>query len=237
MKAEKLQKDKAHLTRVDERGENDTVMTDIQFEDTQEIQVLQDKCQQLAHLFGMDRTILRDMLNRLLTITDANESQNRSEADLMSAMVVEANIQMSRVENLLKRLDGTIALVRTIVDFRCLASLENNSSIMTEITRLSRIENSMMIKLTERATRDTEIMKTLTILALVYLPASFVSSMMGMDYINVRWAKRRIYIQFQGEFWVFLLLTAILLLITLGLYRFWIRRTRFHRLMKTERTS
>ena len=111
MKAENLQKDKAHLTRVDEKGENDMVMTDIQFEDTQEIQVLQDKCQQLAHLFGMDRTILRDMLDQLLTTTDANEGQNRSEADLMSAMVVEANTQMSRVENLLKRLDGTIALV------------------------------------------------------------------------------------------------------------------------------
>ena len=46
---------------------------------------------------------------------------------------------------------------------------------MTEITRLSRFENAMMIKLTKRAARDTEIMKTLTILALVYLPASFVS--------------------------------------------------------------
>ena len=179
---------------MDEKGTNQLVMTDIQFEDTQEIQVLQDKCHQLAHLFGMDRTILRDMLNRLLTTGAANESHSRAEADFMSAMLAEANIQMSRADNLLKRLDGTIALVcdvsleiipcstalliftqvRTIVDFRCLASLENNSSIMTEITRLSRDENTMMVNLTKRVTRDTEIMKTLTFLALVYLPASCV---------------------------------------------------------------
>jgi hypothetical protein len=111
MKAEDLQKDKAQLTRVDEKGGNDTVMTNIQFEDTQEIQVLQDKCQQLAHLFGMDRTILQDMQNRLLTTTRTDDRQGRAEADFMSDMVAEANIQMSRINNLLKRLDGTIALV------------------------------------------------------------------------------------------------------------------------------
>lgn len=230
-------KDKAQLTWVDEKGANDIVMTDIQFEDTQEIQVLQDKSQQLAHLFGMDRTILRDMLNRLLTTTATNESQSRAEADFMSAMLAEADIQMSRVENLLRRLDGTIALVRTIVDFRCLASLENNSSKMTELTRLARFESAMMIELTKRSTRDTEIMKTLTILALVYLPASFVSSMMGMDYINVHSAGRSISIHFEGEFWIFLLLTTILLLITLGFYRLWIRRTGDPRSMKAETTS
>lgn len=128
-------------------------------------------------------------------MTTADKKQSSIEAELMSTMVAEANIEMRRVENLLKRLDGTIALVcdvssakvlcsthllmftqiRTIVDFRCLASLQNNSGIMTEITRLSLFENAMMIELTKRATRDTEIMKTLTMLALVYLPASFVS--------------------------------------------------------------
>ena len=191
---------------MDEKGGNDR--TDIQFEDTQEIQVLQDKCQQLAHLFGIDRTILQDMLNRLLTTNAVEESRIRAEADSMSAVLAEANIQMSRVENLLKRLDGTIALVcdvslknipssialliyftqvRTIVDFRCLASLENNSSIMTEIIRLSRFESCMMTKLTQRATRDTEIMKMLTVLALVYLPASFVS-------VSDYWVLRQSYI-------------------------------------------
>ena len=51
---------------------------------------------------------------------------------------------------------------------------------------------------------------------------------MGMGYINVQSAERSISIHFEGEFWVFLLLTAILLLVTLALYKLWIRRTRFH---------
>ena len=110
MTAESSQKDKAHLTQIDENGRNDTVMTDIQFKDTQEIQVLQDKCQQLAHLFGMDRTILRNVQSHFLSMT-VNNCQGRAEIDFMSGMVAEADIQMGRIENLLKRLDGTIALV------------------------------------------------------------------------------------------------------------------------------
>ena len=61
------------------------------------------------------------------------------------------------------------------MDFRCLANLENNSVKMTEITSLSLYESAMMSRVTKRAAKDTKIMKTLTILALVYLPASFVA--------------------------------------------------------------
>lgn len=86
-------------------------MADIQFEDTQEIQVLQDKSQQLAHLFGMDRAILREVQSRLPTIGVISGAQDPLETNFMSSMVTEADIQMSRIDNLLKRLEGTIALV------------------------------------------------------------------------------------------------------------------------------
>ena len=121
MVANKSQKDRAQLTRVGGKGQNDTGLTGIRFEDTQEIQVLQDKCQQSAHLFGMDRTILQGMQNRLLTTMSNSKRQGCAEADFMSGMVAEANVQMSRVENLLRRLDGTIALVC------CASSLEVSS--------------------------------------------------------------------------------------------------------------
>lgn len=58
--------------------------------------------------------------------------------------------------------------------------------------------------------------------------------MMGMGYINVQSTGRSISIHFEGEFWVFLILTAMLLLVTLAFYKLCIRRTRFHRLVKAE---
>jgi len=47
--------------------------------------------------------------------------------------------------------------------------------MMTEMTRLTRQENGMMVQLTKKASRDQDILKVITLIALVYLPASFVS--------------------------------------------------------------
>jgi hypothetical protein len=65
--------------------------------------------------------------------------------------------------------------IRTILDFQCLASLQHNSRMMTEMTRLTRQENRMMVQITKKASRDQDILKVITLIALVYLPASFVS--------------------------------------------------------------
>lgn len=46
---------------------------------------------------------------------------------------------------------------------------------MTEMARLSKEENTLIVELSQKASRDTDIVKTLTLLAVVYLPASFVS--------------------------------------------------------------
>lgn len=61
--------------------------------------------------------------------------------------------------------------------------------------------------------------------------------MMGMGYINTDSAGRSISIHFESEFWIFLILTAILLLITLGSYRMWNSRIQFHSSMNPERTD
>ena len=45
----------------------------------------------------------------------------------------------------------------------------------TELTKLSQIENRLMFQLTEKMSRDTETVKTLTLLALIFLPASFIT--------------------------------------------------------------
>lgn len=109
--ADHQQKDKAQLTRMDEKGERDRSMADVRFEDTQEIQVIQDKCQQLAHVFDVNRTVLKNMELRFATIPPANGTQEVDESDFVNSLILESTIQMSRVDSMLKRLDGTIALV------------------------------------------------------------------------------------------------------------------------------
>ncbi|KAJ4302791.1 hypothetical protein N0V90_001682 [Kalmusia sp. IMI 367209] len=111
---------------------------------------------------------------------------------------------------LLKRLDGTIAL--------------HNSRMMTQISRLTNNENAMMRELTEKATKDADAVKWLTFITLIYLPASFVATMMGMGYINVRKTSHFFAIHFTGEFWIFFVLTMVFLIMTMALYFYFIRR-------------
>lgn len=219
-------KDKAQLTRMDDKGEKGTSTADIRFEDTQEIQVLQDKCQQVAHDFDMDRKIIQDMQSQFAAMH--SDAAQEPESDFILALVAEADIQMRRVNSMLKRLDGTIALIRTILDFQCLASLQHNSRMMTEMTRLTRQENRMMVQITKKASRDQDILKVITLIALVYLPASFVSSMMAMGYISVEDIGGKVSIHFEGEFGIFIVLTVVFLICTLAPYFWYILHIRVH---------
>jgi hypothetical protein len=46
---------------------------------------------------------------------------------------------------------------------------------MTELTQLSQDENAILIQLSKKASKDADTIKFLTLLTLVYLPASLVS--------------------------------------------------------------
>lgn len=48
--------------------------------------------------------------------------------------------------------------------------------------------------------------------------------MMGMNYIHVTGTASRLAIDFQGEFWVFLVVAALFLILTFTLYYFKIRK-------------
>ncbi|KAL9079987.1 MAG: hypothetical protein Q9157_001184 [Trypethelium eluteriae] len=133
-------------------------MAEIRFEDIQAIQFLQDKFQELAHVFDMDRRILRDLQNRLGMLT-AGEHRKGDDSDLLRALLADSNIQMSRINSMLKRLDATIALV-------CLSGSEK------KVTKENR------------------------------------------------------FVQIDGEFWVFIVLTSVLLSVTFGAYVWYLRRHR-----------
>lgn len=48
--------------------------------------------------------------------------------------------------------------------------------------------------------------------------------MMGMGYINVRKTSHFFSINFTGEFWIFVFLTIVFLLVTMALYFYFVRR-------------
>ncbi|KAI9709139.1 MAG: hypothetical protein M1820_003586 [Bogoriella megaspora] len=216
---------KAQLTQIDETGDNELSMADVRFKDTQSIQYLQDKFHQLSHVFQTDRCMLLQVQNWLQMHENASAAP-KGDLNAIAALLAVADIQSNRINSLLKRLDGTFALIETTLDFRCLASLQHNSRSMNDMAGLARHENQLIVQLSKKASRDTDILKTLTLLALIYLPASLASSMMGMEYIKVHTSRGRFSIQFENEFVIFVVLTVILFVVTVGPFVWYLHKHR-----------
>jgi hypothetical protein len=89
-------------------------MNSLRIEDAQEIQVLQDKCQQLAHVLDLSSGLVEQLQSHLEHISAPN-----SPTESLIPLLNESTVHVKRADRLLKRLDGTIALVcvsSTMVD-------------------------------------------------------------------------------------------------------------------------
>ena len=148
-------------------------------------------CYQISHFLDSDWAVLQNMMKLADHEVQSKRCRPEESKEFLQNLLTEVELERKRTDNILRRLDGTIALVRvirtmkmaqmltieirTILDFECLASLRANSSMMTQMTQMSQQESRLMIKLTEKTSKDTDVVRTLTLIALTYLPASFVS--------------------------------------------------------------
>ncbi|OAL45368.1 hypothetical protein IQ07DRAFT_591692 [Pyrenochaeta sp. DS3sAY3a] len=200
----------------------------ITFEDTQDIQVLQDKLSQSLHYLTTNHKIIHHIHEKRTTIFGKEEKEN-VDTSFIETLMIEASMESDRVKSILKRAEGTQALAQSILDFTCLESLRANSRTMTELTKLSHKEAEMLLDLSMKGSRDNDILKTLALLGLIYLPATLVSSIMGMEYIKVVSKGKRLTIVIEKEMWIFLALVTVLLIVTLGSYYWWVRSKRSKR--------
>lgn len=65
--------------------------------------------------------------------------------------------------------------MQNIVAFRGLDALQTGSNMTIKIMSLAQSDNQLMVDLTKKAQNDAKTLKTITILTMVFLPASFVS--------------------------------------------------------------
>ena len=65
--------------------------------------------------------------------------------------------------------------MNSIISFRSLDASRINSGHTADILQLAQDENKEIMEISVSAREDTKTLKTITILTLVYLPASFVS--------------------------------------------------------------
>jgi hypothetical protein len=190
----------------------------------------------------MDRIIGSGVFDYLGTVNPASHLKQPSTTSQLVSLAAQTRIRKSRAESLLRRLDGTSSLVRnpriycntqegdkranskqvrSILDAQALETLQASSSTTAELATLARAD-------AKKATQDARTLNTITILGFVYLPASFVATLLGTQYINVQRDEDGggISITFAREMLIFLVLTVALLLVTVGGWLLWERRHR-----------
>lgn len=89
-------------------------------------------------------------------------------------------------------------------------------------------EAKNMRKLALQANREARTVKAIALVTLIYLPATFVATFLGMDYVNVTGAKWNgvLDVSIRPTLWIYLALTAPLTLVTLCAWWMWERWNR-----------
>jgi hypothetical protein len=160
----------------------------VHFSDSQRIQDLQDRVIRVSHMLDMNLSIFENLLadadiftKTIKTRPQANVYSNNvndlggstlasDNSSLLSILTLAARTKASKccTENLLRRLDGSFALVRSILDAQALEALQSSSRTTAELAVLARED-------AKKAKRSARTLNTITILGFVYLPASFVA--------------------------------------------------------------
>lgn len=103
-----LQKAKSQLSTIVNISERKTAASDICYDDIQDIQVLQDYCLKLCLFLEMNLTVFHEVRARhIWKRVDAHGTQIQHG--------IGTEMQRSRAITLLKRLNGTLELVETLV--------------------------------------------------------------------------------------------------------------------------
>jgi hypothetical protein len=100
------------LSSVLESGERISEWTDIHFDDTQDIQVLQDQFLQTHHHLTTNRMILQELIQISLFSAGAQTHSENFSGRSIHGLIREAEVQTLRVASILQRVDATLALVR-----------------------------------------------------------------------------------------------------------------------------
>ncbi|MCJ1269342.1 hypothetical protein MMC22_009234 [Lobaria immixta] len=213
-------KTKANLSAGSQgHGSSEKASSEIQISDAQDIQVLREKLYQLNQVLGMNCDVFRGMKDSFNLKSVGRVSGRRQGNQFISSALSDTQSERQRVNNTLQKLCGTSELVRNILDVCALKALEANSRTTTDISIRAESGNRYMLDLTEKARKDARTLKTITILTLIYLPASFVATFLGTGYISLHVDRQRISMQFAHEMWIFGILTITFLSLTIGIWK------------------
>ncbi|KAH8587929.1 hypothetical protein B0O99DRAFT_601212 [Bisporella sp. PMI_857] len=246
---------KAFLSRVGQKKKADFAVAFIDCQDVQQLRKKMRKCDAIlkATLEVADgyEGLFRDLAKASLANTD--------DFELSYFLTYKSRIRshLRGVAGLLQSSADILQMLFHILEYRndevlirSSDALEKNSEGMRAIAAAASEENKSIVFLTAKSQRDSRMVKIVTVIAMAYLPASLVASILSTDLIqfgsveNDRSTRSQSQSQSQyrvrlaREFWVFPIFSIALLVMTFSIAFGWAQweRLRF-RLKGREHTS
>ncbi|KAH8602314.1 hypothetical protein B0O99DRAFT_708077 [Bisporella sp. PMI_857] len=93
-------------------------------------------------------------------------------------------------------------------------------------------DSHSMMSMNEKTICEAQTMRTITILALIYLPASFTATFLDMGYIHVTSLSGIMRIRVDQDMWFYLAITVPLMVVTILSWRLWELKMRYKSAMK-----
>ncbi|KAK3368037.1 hypothetical protein B0H63DRAFT_89153 [Podospora didyma] len=124
-----------------------------------------------------------------------------------------------------KLLLGILDFRQNEVYFKCQQLVQNELASMHAIAALAEQENRTVARLAEEAREDAKMMRAVSVLAALYLPATLVASIFSSSLVQAQPidAITSIRLTVTSDIWVFFLLAGLLVLVTL-FYVLWLKQ-------------
>ena len=165
------------------------------FEARQRLKVFEDRLIDILLIFDATYETITSLLSRYQDFCIGCDSTwhdgDKMEPDFIVSALQErqkdVHSSRNKVKTLHKKVEGTTSLVSNLLSkiqvcfaLRCKLQLSSlldhgNGSSLKQLAEEARKENITMRRLTEKSTKDAAAVKVLTIITLIYLPATVVS--------------------------------------------------------------
>lgn len=187
---------------------------DVTFQDLQSLHHFSDLLHRAAHALKSNIKVLNSLLeeSRDIQLQDSPDLAKKYESfhKILKSSAREQTFLQDHAELVCGRAERISLMLRDAMALR-------DSDIMKRLSRLTVSEGNLMLKLTEKTIREARTVKTITLVTLIYLPASFTSTFLSMGYIHITSSSSSAHllqITASRELWFYLAITAPLMLVT-----------------------
>ncbi|KAL8853066.1 MAG: hypothetical protein Q9221_002096 [Calogaya cf. arnoldii] len=226
--------EKACFSRVGRPYKNDYA---VMFEDSQRVQNIQEQLLRTMVVLNAHLEVVSGckMHCRILGV----RSQRCPSQDLVAELddhSSELRIHRSAVNATLERSQGTLNLVGQLFKIlelrndesftRKAAALHEDIEQLRDTAHMTRRENEAITKLAEQNRRDSRALKALSVLGTLYLPATFSATLFSSSLIQLQSTRASMvdsHYALASQFWLYIALTAPLMVLTVG-YMMWVAR-------------